>query len=411
MKNLISFCAIFAISVLTSVAANNMFCRSFIIDKKTPVYSADTGYGYDFTQLKGSTYFSVKVPDGIYRVTVQTNATTVRAESRRLFVHNAAIKKGKMAEFAFMVTKRSPEYVDGKGKTQRVKLKEREVTKLDWDDKLTMEFCGTAPRIKSITVEQVDSVPVVYLCGNSTVTDQEYEPYTSWGQTFPVFLDNGIAVANYAESGETAEGFIQRGRLAHIEQHLKAGDYLFVEFGHNDQKADKRPGNGAYYGFMHQMKYFLDAARKAGATLVLCTPMCRLMYDADGKIKSTHADYPDAIRQMADRENVALVDLQLSTKQMFEAMGEATAVHALTFYPANTYPNQPKELADRTHPNPFGAYEISKLVVQAIIDLHLPLAEHVLPSWTTFSPQQPDDWQQFVWPASPFVEVTKPEGN
>src|SRR5690606_27523238 len=106
---------------------------------------------------------------------------------------------------------------------------------LHWDEKLTLEFNGSSPQVRSITLEKVD-VSTIYLVGDSTVTDQAYEPAASWGQMFPRFFEGDIAIANHAESGETLKSFITSFRFAKVLETIKAGDYLFVQFGHNDQK-------------------------------------------------------------------------------------------------------------------------------------------------------------------------------
>jgi lysophospholipase L1-like esterase len=116
-----------------------------------------------------------------------------------------------------------------------VVLNDRELGKLHWDDKLTLEFNGSAPRARTVTIEAV-SVPTVYLVGDSTVTDQPYEPAASWGQMVSRFFKDEVAVANHAESGETMKSFITGLRLAKVLQDMKAGDYLFIQFTHNDQK-------------------------------------------------------------------------------------------------------------------------------------------------------------------------------
>ena len=109
---------------------------------------------------------------------------------------------------------------------------------------------------QSIRIEPADpSVITVFLCGNSTVVDQDNEPWASWGQMIPHFFGTDVCIANYAESGESANTFIGAGRLKKALSQIKKGDYLFMEFGHNDQK-QKGPGKGAYYSFMTSLKTF-----------------------------------------------------------------------------------------------------------------------------------------------------------
>ncbi len=390
----------------------------FDMTQEQPVYSDQTGYGYDILPApeKKSTspfYFSVKVPDGNYTVRVELGAkkkasnTTIKAESRRLMVENVSTKKGKFEVFEFVVNKRSPQIND----KMRVKIKEREKDYLNWDDKLTLEFNGDAPAVKSIHIERNDQCPTVYLCGNSTVVDQNNEPWASWGQMITRWFDGGVAISNHAESGLATSSFIAQNRLDKIMSTLKKGDYVVVEFGHNDQK-EKRPGSGAYYNFAHNLKIFIDNVRSKGATIIFCTPTQRRNFDEEKKlIVDTHRDYPDATREVAKRENVLLIDLHQKTREFFQALGFEDSKRSLVHYPANTFPNQPKALADNTHFNNYGAYEIAKIVVTSMKQLNLPIAKNIRPDFVDFNPNQPDDWKTFKIAPSPNAELTKPDGN
>ena len=325
----------------TSIGAQEQ-ARTFQL-ADAPRYSEETGYGYDLaaTPEKGSKapfFFSVRVPDGNYKVTVrlgskkQAGVTTVRGESRRLFVENLPTRKGQFTDETFVINKRNPRISD----KESVHIKPREKTKLNWDDKLTLEFNGDAPVCQSISIEPADpSVITVFLCGNSTVVDQDNEPWASWGQMIPHFFGTDVCIANYAESGESANTFIGAKRLAKALSQIKKGDYLFMEFGHNDQK-QKGPGKGAYYSFMTSLKTFIDEARARGAHPVLVTPTQRRSFDTNGHIRDTHEDYPEAIRWLAAKENVPLIDLNEMTRTLYEALGPDTSKRAFVHYPAGT---------------------------------------------------------------------------
>ena len=262
----------------------------FDMTKPQPVYSEEQGYGYDLLPAPDKKkpnepfYFSVRVDDGNYRVTVvlgskkKSGLTTVRAEGRRLMVENIATPKGRTATYEFVVNKRSPRIDD---QTQ-VRIKDREKGYLAWDDKLTLEFNGDAPTVQSIHIERDDQCPTLYLCGNSTVVDQNDEPYASWGQMITRWFGPEVAVSNHAESGLTARTFLAAGRLDKILTTLKAGDYVFVEFGHNDEK-EKRPGDGAWYHYVYNLKIFVDQVRSKGADIVFCTPTQRRFFENDNK--------------------------------------------------------------------------------------------------------------------------------
>ena len=388
----------------------------FDLTKPQPVYSDEGGYGYDLQpapekkKMNRPFYFSVKVDDGNYRVKVvlgskkRAGETTVRAEGRRLMVHNVATKKGRLETFEFVVNKRSPRIDD---KT-RVRIKEREKDYLAWDDKLTLEFNGDAPVVQSIHIERDDEVPTIYLCGNSTVVDQNDEPWASWGQMITRWFGPEVDISNHAESGLTARTFIAGGRLDKIMTTLKKGDLLIAEFGHNDEK-EKRPGDGAWYHYVYNLKIFVDQVRSKGAEIVFCTPTQRRAFEADNKtIKNTHGDFPAAMRSVAEREHVPVIDLNGMTKQFFETLGYEDSKRALVHYPKELYG---RELADNTHFNPFGAWEIAKMVVMGLKQNGCPLTSALRSDWQDFDPARPDNPDNFVWYTSAGSSLVKPDGN
>ena len=380
-------------------------------------YTAMAGSGLDFgTAANCNTgrpfMWSVRVPDGNYKVTVRlgdrkkAGHTVVRAESRRMVAPPVATKKGQFAEQTFIVNKRD-HYINN---VETVALNKREKGITRWDDKLTLEFNGDYPLCESITVEPIyDGLTTVYLFGNSTVVDQDKEPYASWGQIIPVFFDSTVVVANHAESGQAARTFIGGKRADKALSTMKPGDYVFIEFGHNDQK-QKGPGKGAYFSFMSEMKQLVDMVRAKGAVPVLVTPTARRSFDDNGRIRQTHGEYPDAVRFLAAHDSVTVIDLNPMTFRLYEAMGVEPSTRAFVHYPANTFPGQATALEDNTHFNPFGAYEVARCVMEGIKTQLPELARH-LKDAPAFDPSNPDDPDSFYWPLSPFVDTEKPLGN
>lgn len=360
-----------------------------------------------------SYYISIPVEDGNYRVTVTLGCkkraanTTVRAESRRLFIENETTKKGESKKISFLVNKRSPRIND----KESVRIKERERTKLNWDDLLTFEITGDAQGVQQIQIERDTIAPTVFLCGNSTVVDQDDEPWASWGQMITRWFNDSICFCNLAESGETASTFISVGRLKKGLSMMKAGDYIIMEFGHNDQK-QKMPGAGAYYNFATALKTFIDEARQRGATPILITPTQRRMFDNNGKIRETHADYPEAMAWVAEHEKCTLIDLHQMTRILFETMGEEGSKRAFVHYPAGSYPGQTTAFADNTHFNPYGAYQIAKCVIEGLLEKQVPFVQHLRPEYPRgYHPAHPDDVDKFHWVDSKHVDLIKPDGN
>lgn len=359
-------------------------------------------------------YFSVPVEDGNYKVTVTLGSrkkaaqTVVRAESRRLMVENSVTKKGKFETYSFIVSKRSQE-IPGGGK---VSLKPREHGYLNWDGLLTLEFNGAAPAVERIRIEPDTTATTVFLCGNSTVVDQELEPWASWGQMIPRWFSDRVAISNHAESGLTVRTFLDGHRLDKVLSMMKKGDYVVCEFGHNDQK-EKRPGDGAWYHFAHGLKTFIDRVRAAGGNIIFITPTQRRSFDeaTHTKIQETHLDYPDAMRAVAKREGVPVIELHDMTRTFFETLGFEGSKRALVHYPANTFAGQDKPLADNTHFNPYGAYEVAKMVVMGMKQLQLPIVDSLRTDWRDFDAAHPDDPDKFVWYPAQKQDTTKPDGN
>ncbi len=393
---------------------------SFQLDNNIPAYNYADGYGYDFNSKTARTegkpyYFSVRVPDGNYIVTARLGSgerpsnTTIRAEGRRLMIDNVALDKGETEEFSFVVNKREPAIC----LKDTVRLNPREVGTPTWDDRLTLEITGEAPAVDYISirpVEEGDSITTVFLCGDSTVVDQVNEPWTSWGQIISSLFNNTIAVANNAESGESTASFIASKRLEKVMSMARPGDYIIIEFGHNDQK-EKGPGKGAYYNFSTNLKIFIDRARAKGLNPILITPTARRFFNDSGDVKDTHEDYPDAMRVVATREGIPLIDLNEMTKQLYKALGEEGSKKAFVHYPANTFPGQKEELADNTHFNPFGATQIAKCIAKGLITVVPSLSKHLKADRQDFSPEHPDNPESFLWIPAISFQMEKPYGN
>jgi lysophospholipase L1-like esterase len=349
-------------------------------------------------------FFSIPVPPGNYRVTMElggkeASTITVRAEARRLYVQTLPIAAGKTVTRSIDVNVRIPEFTKPDGTQGRVRLKQREIGNLDWDPKLTLEFNGVNPAFHSLTIEPLvgaKAEPTLYLAGDSTMVDQDVEPWASWGQQLPRFFLPGVVVANHAESGESAISFLGEQRFAEIISLIKPGDYFFVQFAHNDQKV----ANGMPR-YIEIMTDFVNQVKAKGATPVIVTAQNRNSFDADGHINDTLGGYPQASRKIAADTNTALIDLNDMSKTMFEAMGPEGAKHAFMNFKAGSYPGVDRDIADGTHFNNFGAYELARCVVHGIRLDKLPITKFLDPSVPDFDPAHPDAFADFHLPYTP----------
>ncbi len=419
-----------ALIVSEKSANGQLFCfgtnkksvKGILIDHSL-VYNPTLGYGFDFdtaqnVQLKNScfaaeksTYFSVQVPEGNYSIRVTMGSddketkVTIKAESRRLMLDQLSIQKGEQVTQTFNVNVRNPK-IDN---SSSMSLKEREKGDLNWDNKLTLEFLG------SVAVQKIEIIPVtklttVFLAGDSTVTDQDIEPWASWGQFITQYFNDQIVVANYAVSGSALSSFKASGRLKKILSLIQPGDYLIVEFGHNDEKI-KGEGNGAWGSYSNLLAEFIQAAREKGAIPILSTPTQRRAFNADGTLKPTHGEFPDAMRAVAKKTNTPLIDVTELTTQLYESWGNELSKKAFVHYPANTFPGQDKALEDNTHFNSFGANEVALCVIKGIRDLEIPLKNFIKKQIPTYNPRTPSSFPNWTLPMSPRFEISKPDGN
>ena len=364
----------------------------------TNVYSAETGFGFEpganVQVTSGAVasdkpfYFSAKLPEGNYKVTATfagETTVTVKSELRRLMLEKIHAAPGKVETRSFVANVRTP----GISESNHVHLKQREqdTELVDWDEKLTLEFNGAHPSLRSLEIQHV-SVPTIYIAGDSTVCDQSAEPWNSWGQMLPRFFQPEIAVANYAESGESIKSSLGAKRFDKVFSLMNKGDYLFVQFGHNDMK-DK--ATNALATYKTNLKKIVARTRELGGTPVLVTSMER----KSGVEQDTLAGYPQTVRDVAQEENCALIDLNVMSRIFYRALRE----------------NIDKAFQDGTHHNNYGSYELAKCVVLGIRENKLPLAKSIAAEFGDFDPAKPDDVSKFEMPASPTVSKDKPLGN
>ncbi len=365
---------------------------------------------FDSTSCVGNApfFFSLSVPEGNYLVKLvlgdeQTaSLTTVKAEARRLMLDQVKTAPGKFRSEEFVVNVRTSQI----GSMEQVHLKPREIGNLDWDNKLTLEFNGDHPSFRSIEIRRDTGVVTVYLAGDSTVVDQDKEPWAAWGQMLPVFFGPKISIANHAESGETIHSFVTENRFDKIFSIIRPGDYLLMQFAHNDQK----PGRGfvSIPEYKSYLRQYIEDARKHGATPVLVTSMNRRRFDEEGHIVQTLGGYPQAMRETAREEHVALIDLDAMSKPLFETLGPQGTLKAFVHYPAHSFPNQDEALSDDTHFNDYGAYELARCIVDGIRENHLPLAKDLRRGVRDFDPAHPDPVASWSLPLTPMASASTP---
>lgn len=221
----------------------------------------------------------------------------------------------------------------------------------------------------------------VYLAGDSTVSNyrRNKAPRAGWGQVLDGKFNKKIIVKNKASSGRSSKSFIDEGRLNKILKQMKKGDYLFIQFGHNDAKLeDPNRYTEPFTTFNSYLKQYIDGARKKGAIPILITPVERRRFSADGDALDSHGRYPAAIRELARQENVPLIDLTAKSKQLFQQLGPVKTKDFFLWLPAGEHPNYPEGVQDNTHFQKDGAEKIASLVIEGIKELELELQNYLV---------------------------------
>lgn len=231
---------------------------------------------------------------------------------------------------------------------------------------------GTCTRSGAATA----ATPRVYVVGDSTASSyaSNLSPRTGWAQTLQSFFTPACAtIQNDALSGRSSKSFWDEGAFTPVRSALRKGDYLLVQFGHNDEKTDdKARGTSPFSTFQSYLSKYIDEALAKGATPILLTPIQRNKWSA-GKLSDTHGSYPEAVRQLAQKRSVALVDASALTKAYFERIGEAATNKLFMNLARGESPNYPSGNQDDTHLQERGARVVAQLVLADLARQKLPL--------------------------------------
>ncbi len=220
----------------------------------------------------------------------------------------------------------------------------------------------------------------IYTIGDSTMAEYDSTrfPLTGWAEMLQPLFNKNVTVHNHGKSGRSTKSFRDLGHWQTVLDSLKQGNYVIIQFGHNDEKEYDStrytiPG-GSYND---NLKRFIKETRAKGAIPILATSIRRRKFDEEGKLLDTHGKYPDAVRKVAKEENVPLIDLQKMTKVLIENLGVEGSKKLFMNFEPGQYPVYPEGKKDNTHLTEYGAKEISKLVAKEIKSLKLELKNYL----------------------------------
>lgn len=213
----------------------------------------------------------------------------------------------------------------------------------------------------------------IFWAGDSTVQTNDYttHPQMGIGQMFSVFLAEGYSVENHARNGRSTKSFIDEGRLKAIEERIGKDDFLFIQFGHNDEKIeDPTRYTEPFSSFIENLEIYINVAREKGAYPVLITPLERRCFVDETHLGAgAHGDYVEGMKQAAEKYNVPLVDLYSMSREALEEVGEVESRRWYMYFDAGLYPTHPEELRDNTHLRYEGAVTFGSLIARGLREL------------------------------------------
>jgi lysophospholipase L1-like esterase len=220
----------------------------------------------------------------------------------------------------------------------------------------------------------------VYLVGDSTMSVKETNAYpeTGWGMPFAYFFDSSVVVDNRAKNGRSTRTFISENRWQPVADALHKGDYVFIQFGHNDESKEKTDRYTSPEEFRNNLKRFVTETQQKGALPVIITPVARRKFNTAGQVQETHAAYAPLVREIAKETGIPLIDLDAEGMMLYQQFGAENSKLLFNQLEPGEHPNYPAGKADNTHFNELGARKIAQLVLKDITSLKLDLANHIV---------------------------------
>ena len=362
------------------------------------VYSAEKGYGFDFGSKpigldRGGSdalrsdfitsqepfFFSVAVPEGNYKVTVTLGdaegetKTTIRTEVGRLMIPLIETVPGKFETRTVIANVRRPTLppppTNAPGRPEIHMFLKGEAEARVWDDRFTIEFNHARPCVAAVEISRADDLPTVFIGGDSTVGDPRRGPGGNWPTQLCQWFKPEVAIANYAEGGETLKSFITGLRMDKVLSQMKPGDFFLIQFGHNDSKSQwPQTYSEPHTTYKAYLRVFAAETHRRGGTLVLVSSMeRRANQDSVGP-------WARAMREVAQEDNLPFVDLWAMSKELWTGMG----------------PNVNQAFSDQTHLTGYGGYLLSKCVVMGLKKNVPQLAKHLVEDFKDLDFARPD---------------------
>ena len=222
----------------------------------------------------------------------------------------------------------------------------------------------------------------IFMAGDSTMANKEVKAYpeTGWGMPFAYFFDSTVTVVNKAKNGRSTKTFINEGLWKSIIDDAQEGDYVFIQFGHNDEVKEKIGSYTTPEEYKVNLVKFITETRNKKATPILLTPVTRRRFDSTGHIMETHELYSNLVREVSKQQNAVLIDMDEKSKTLLQQFGAENSKWLFMQLQQNEHPNYPDGRNDNTHFNELGARLMAELILKEIKELKLELADRIVKS-------------------------------
>lgn len=228
------------------------------------------------------------------------------------------------------------------------------------------------------------SKPVkIFLAGDSTMADKPLNgcPERGWGMVLPSYFNDKVQIENHARNGRSTRTFISEGRWDFLLARVGKGDFVVIQFGHNDQSKEKVDRYTTPEEYKKNLRKFVTDVRAKGATAILCTPVERRKFDSKGNFVDQHGNYPNLVREVAKELQVAFIDMQHTSMDLLIAKGEEGSKEFFLHVGPGECPKFPEGKEDNTHFKPAGAMEMARLFIEGIQALNIkPLVKNLRPT-------------------------------
>jgi len=223
--------------------------------------------------------------------------------------------------------------------------------------------------------------PVIYMAGDSTMANKPMadNPERGWGQLLPEFFTDRVVIENHAMNGRSTRSFIYEGRWDSLVSKVRKGDYVVIQFGHNDESPQKTDRYCTPAEYRYNLTRFVSDVRRKGANPILCTSVQRRKFDENGILEDTHGDYPGYVRDLATKLNVPLIDMQKMSSRVISDAGVEGSKAIFLFIKPGEYKSLPNGREDNTHFSEYGARLMAKLFCRGLVETNNELAKYLKP--------------------------------